>query len=205
MREVHLYLDDVTKEEEDQAAWWGADTLEDLGELMARWLEGTITYQPAYYSTLPDPETESLIPVLVEMNRAGFVTDMSQPGYIGENRSQRADVSGFADWETVRRIDRAIVGTDLILTSFEASLSVPCTIAITKTDGVPGTFDGGSLGLTTILNDYGEDLHPGAIRSLLMAEAVTIIDFVWGRSDVLWEVVRKAVCEPCECRRGTAD
>ena len=68
----------------DRQAWEAARTLADLGELTAQWLEGAIASQPAYTPGCgPDPETAPLIPVLACCNRAGYVTNGSQPGEAG--------------------------------------------------------------------------------------------------------------------------
>ena len=88
----------------DADAWEGARTLADLGELTAQWLEGRIASQPGYATGCgPDPETAELIPVLAKINRAGFVTETSQPGFAnlpganGGSWSQRAAVEGYAE------------------------------------------------------------------------------------------------------------
>ncbi|MFE2693644.1 DUF6919 domain-containing protein [Streptomyces mirabilis] len=84
----------------DSKAWCSARTTSDLGQLTARWLEGDLASQPGYMPNHgPDPETEPLIPVLAAANRAGFVTNASQPGdddhTHGTHWQQRAAVTGF--------------------------------------------------------------------------------------------------------------
>ncbi len=70
----------LTMSAADRRAWEAARTLDDLGELTARWLEGTIASQPGYEPGCgPDPETAALIPVVARCNRAGYVTCGSQP------------------------------------------------------------------------------------------------------------------------------
>ena len=94
----------------DRRAWEAARTLADLGELTAQWLEGTIASQPAYTPGCgPDPETAPLIPVLACCNRAGYVTNCSQPGetgtgFDGAAWEQRAAVEGFASPAVAGRI-----------------------------------------------------------------------------------------------------
>jgi hypothetical protein len=41
--------DEFVPNAEHRALWARADSLEDLGELMARWLEGGISYQPGVF------------------------------------------------------------------------------------------------------------------------------------------------------------
>jgi hypothetical protein len=64
----------------EHRALWAGGLAEDLGGLMARWLEGRTSYEPGYLAAGPDAETASLVPVLAQLNRAGYVTDFSQPG-----------------------------------------------------------------------------------------------------------------------------
>lgn len=60
--------------------WEQATTLHDLARLTADWLEGSPGEHPNGYDR-PDDETESLIPTLARVNRAGFLTVNSQPGH----------------------------------------------------------------------------------------------------------------------------
>src|SRR6266536_3121043 len=59
--------------------WMSATSLAELGELTALWLEGEIGQAPTNLGP-PAGETAELIPVLAAVNRAGLVTDCSQPG-----------------------------------------------------------------------------------------------------------------------------
>jgi hypothetical protein len=76
-----------------ELSWTTATTLADLGELTARWLEGTEDH-PGNFGP-PDEETRELIPVLARLNRSGFITTGSQPGYLGPDGRQLAAVSGL--------------------------------------------------------------------------------------------------------------
>ena len=102
----------------DQAAvdaWMSANTLAELGELIARWLEGSLSFNPGYGGETADGETTDLIPALARFNRAGFVTENSQPGEDTDNGClQRACVSGFCDEQTAETIAAACMPTDLI-------------------------------------------------------------------------------------------
>src|SRR6059058_4543261 len=86
----------------ERKLWASANTLEDLANLTARWLEGDLDSQPGYQPHHgPDNETVSLIPTLARLNRAGFLTSNSQPGnsecvgYDGATWAQRAVVDGW--------------------------------------------------------------------------------------------------------------
>ncbi len=68
----------------DRRRWRSARTITDLGELMARWLEGEISSRPGYQARYgPDEETEYMVPTLAALCRAGYVTTCSQPGFAG--------------------------------------------------------------------------------------------------------------------------
>ena len=68
----------------DRRRWRSARTAVDLGELMARWLEGEIASRPGYQPRFgPDEETAHLVPSLAALCRAGYVTTCSQPGFAG--------------------------------------------------------------------------------------------------------------------------
>ncbi|MFJ9521790.1 DUF6919 domain-containing protein [Kitasatospora sp. NPDC101801] len=88
----------------DRRAWRSAATLADLGELTAQWLEGTRASWPGYVPGYgPDSETTDtpgLVRALALANRAGYVTNASQPGEHGPDQgqdwwAQRTAVSGF--------------------------------------------------------------------------------------------------------------
>lgn len=82
----------------DRRQWRDADSLAAIGELTARWLEGTLAYQPEDFSTEPAPETRPVVPVLAALNRAGYVTTNSQPGAaLRTGSGQRAFVTGHCD------------------------------------------------------------------------------------------------------------
>jgi hypothetical protein len=62
--------------------WQEASTLRELGELTALWLEGKLDSQPGYVPRVgPDKETTELVAVLARLNRIGYLTDSSQPGW----------------------------------------------------------------------------------------------------------------------------
>ncbi|MEV7123819.1 DUF6919 domain-containing protein [Kitasatospora griseola] len=104
----------LTMNRADRKAWRGATDLAGLGELTAQWLEGTRRSRPGYVPGYgPDPETTDtpgLVRALALANRAGFVTEASQPGTDGPDSrqdwwAQRASVSGFvADPQVLTRL-----------------------------------------------------------------------------------------------------
>lgn len=183
--------------------WASARTLADLGQLTALWLEGVIASQPGYAPGCgPDPETADLVPVLAACNRAGFVTDASQPGYDGpgydgRHWQQRASVEGFASRELAERLRRAAQDARLFARVQPASrwrVHSGHAITVTRCDGQPCTRFGAQLPRRDIRDShvgYGGCLELGAVRALCAASRVTIVDLAWGSDDLLWPVLAK--------------
>lgn len=73
-----LFLRAVLRGPFDRRRWARAQSLAELGELTALWLEERIVAHPSYGDLAP--ETFSLVALLARLNRAGFVTTSSQPG-----------------------------------------------------------------------------------------------------------------------------
>ncbi|MFI2673182.1 DUF6919 domain-containing protein [Streptomyces albidoflavus] len=68
----------------DQRTWEAARTVAALGELMARWLEGTLESRPGCEARCrPEDEMLPLVPTLAALCRAGYITTGSQPGIVG--------------------------------------------------------------------------------------------------------------------------
>lgn len=171
-------------------AWRQARTLEDLGELTARWCEGTLRYMP---TNAPEPyeEMAPIREVLASINRSGLVTTFSQPGVPldDEGHAQRASVEGYATEATARRLGTLALWTDLLMHVFrpgnyEGGYQVPITVEEFR----PFTWVGGYFGQTQ-LEYYAEDLSREALAELSKAWTVTIIDPVWGREGYLWDHV----------------
>lgn len=110
--------------EPEATVWASARDHVQLGYLGAEWLEGHLRCQPGYnmgQPCRPDPETEELIPTLVALNRAGFVTDNSQPGIDGDSCShgdvwrQRAFVDGWCTEATARALLALFAEDDKVL------------------------------------------------------------------------------------------
>jgi hypothetical protein len=178
---------------DDLAVWSTARSLTDLGELTAQFLEGKLSQTPSNWGP-PDPETTALVPVLAATNRAGFVTDMSQPGQpAGEDGwEQRADVSGFAGDEAFVRLMAAAAGSDLIITAARAGHEDSGPLyCITRQGKRENTWDGGAETRKSLRNGYGQFCDPQVADALCAAWQVTLIDPEWGRNDVLWAVLEQ--------------
>ncbi|GIJ28265.1 hypothetical protein Vqi01_34270 [Micromonospora qiuiae] len=170
--------------------WATATTLTELGELTARWLTGDLDETPTYCGP-PDEETATLVPVLAAINRAGFVTDFSQPGEpLDRGWQQRAALSGFVDAPTCNRLAAALAPTDLILLHEhdDSGIRIPVTLQY----GAAHTWVGGFPGF-----EFWEDeLGQAALHALDAAWYVTVVDPVWGRADHLWHVLAGALDLP---------
>lgn len=188
--------------EEDQG-WSQAGSLEDVAALTADWLEGSLTSQPGYVRGAgPDPETESLIPVLAAVNRAGFLTTCSQPGHEpslgvdGAMWAQRPAVEGF--------IHHGVLLRELVTRSQTAGLILLLEESPHRESPFPGM--GGEVGVTgrddqpyTIFgrrhNSYLEDdLCPTeAAVDIDLAVHLTLVDPEFRDERRLWEVLQEAV------------
>jgi Domain of unknown function (DUF6919) len=186
----------------DRQRWAGARTMGELGELIALWLEERIMSQPGYAANVgPAGETGPLVPVLAACNRAGFVTDSSQPGYWGDGTwEQRAAVEGFATPHTLGRILRETDGTGLIVTAQAASrwrVRYGQAHVVTRYYGMPYTRFGAQRPRRDIRSPHvGYGIcHPAAVRALCGALQVTVIDPQWGRNTLLWPALERfAAC-----------
>jgi hypothetical protein len=186
------------KSRADRRLWRQAATLPELCGLMARWLEGELSMWPGYGDGAAE-ETADLVPVLARANRAGFLTDQSQPGcdgpgFDGARWQQRATVSGLiADERLLARIRRA--GEDA---GVAVLISHPRLLPQGR--GVTGTLRGGQP-----YTEFGEYLPPRVLRQIwsgvsrpafaAVANAwqVTVIAPDYGRNDRVWAVLDEAI------------
>jgi len=159
----------------------------------------------------PDPETTELIPTLARLNRAGYVTDCSQPGlpptegYDGRLWSQRAAVSGFADDATAARILAAVEGTGLVIIAHETPPrrrwwpgrrpNPGMAVTAAEHGHRVHTHFGGRMSLGDIKSCFA-DLGREGFAAIRDALQVTVIDPVWGRDEYLWSVLN--VVDPSE-------
>ncbi|MGW7350966.1 DUF6919 domain-containing protein [Streptomyces sp. NPDC054784] len=188
---IDLELDAMSRA--DAAAWRSAQTVADLGRLMARWLEGDLVSHPGYIPGCgPDEETDELVPVLARLNRAGFLTDCSQPG---ERRwtdagwwEQRAAVSGFiADPALADRLTAACLAADLIV----ATEPIPASLDEVEQH----TWFGGQRPEADLDWLWRPHVSPAAWGDLRQARQVTFIEPHLGRNDRLWTVLDVAIAE----------
>jgi hypothetical protein len=177
---------------QDRRLWRTAEDLDDLGYLMAKWLQGDIESQPGCWPGYgPDEETADLVLDLARLNLDGFLTTASQPsiadhGYDGQWWEQRAAVSGFARPELTARLRAAADGAGLEMQVADPSSSM---LPVTRRAGQAYTWFGGWLNDREI--DFQFDgCSAAALDALSAADQITIADPEWSRADLLWETLR---------------
>jgi hypothetical protein len=177
---------------DDAARWQAARTLADLGELTALWADGDIRWTPVHPE--PDEETRPLLGLLATVNRAGFVTEVSQPGEPRDEQgsAQRAAIAGFASGATFTCLMAAAADADLIITAARATSERwgPC-VAITLDCGEEFTWFGGAQSRSDLEYAYGRWCHSSAVEALCRAWQITLIDPEWGRNDALWPALAR--------------
>ena len=179
----------------DRRRWAAAQSLPELGELMALWLEGELSVWPGYAPGYgPDDETTELIPLLAAANRAGFVTDQSQPGCDEHGQyghwQQRAAVSGLVrDRRLMDALHRVADEYDLkLLVSHNEGQTV------TRVDGEAHTAFGRYISVR-VLRHVWDGISPQAFDEVVGAWQVALIDMKYGRNDRLWLALDAAITE----------
>lgn len=158
-----------------------------------------------FYAGAPDPETASIAPVLVELNRSGFVTDFSQPGELDEHWAQRAAASGYCEEATAERLASISVRGDLVVVSEPPGVDNQFQLPITREESYAYTILPGAHGATGADDDEwpwpGLNLRMRAV--LLDTWCVSACDPVWGRNDLLWPALAAAMSRSADDVRGS--
>ncbi|WP_370973713.1 hypothetical protein [Amycolatopsis sp. cg9] len=186
----------------DRERWYAARDLRDLGRLTALWLEGAIESQPGYEPGFgPDEETAELVPVLARANRAGYVTDASQPGrapgtgFDGATWAQRAAVEGWiAPDRSSELIDVAQQAGLIVITNtvLNTRFARRCRdfIDVTRRAEQVCTGFGTQRRASEIRFQYDE-CHRDAINAVIRSRQVTIAAPDYGPDHTVWEVVNE--------------
>lgn len=192
----------------DRRRWRSARTAADLGELTAQWLEGKIASRPGYAPGYgPDAETtesRGLVRVLAACNRAGFVTEASQPGtqQVGADGAwwtQCASVTGFVSRESVLDTLHCIAGLyGLQLVVHGPGDTTPAFkdgITVTERDGQPWTTFGARLTARDIRRIWRGAGHQ-AVTEVEHAWQVTLAHPYAGNYDTLFSALLEAFRDP---------
>ncbi|WP_158721404.1 DUF6919 domain-containing protein [Streptomyces sp. NRRL S-241] len=179
----------------DRRAWRSARTLADLGRRTADWLEGRLASQPGYMPRCgPDEESAELVPSLVALNRAGFMTTCSQPGlaeygYDGAWWTQHAAVEGYLTDRALLQqlLDAAEALGHLVVVDDPHIGRRDKVVVVTHRDGEPYTAFGSRPEPLDMDAFYGV-LHPEARRELDGAIHLAVIASYYGPAShrALW-------------------
>lgn len=155
--------------------WAGASSLEDLGSLVVRWLEGHDRVIPWHIGP-PDPETREISAVLKRLNSAGYLTTNSQPAVpltVGGLR-QRAWVSLIAEPSRAQEL----IGLAERRGFAAVHLHNPLPVPITSHFGF------------TVSRAHAEPVDlflPGRAATLIgRGVRFDLVDLQWGRKHALW-------------------
>jgi hypothetical protein len=186
----------MSNENDAERLWLEAKTLDELGELTARWIEGTLPYYPFYGGPI-DAETDRLQNTLASFNRNGLVTTFSQPAepLEEEGDAQRACVEGYAREELAKRLAALGLYTDLLVLIYPADVAWGYQIPITLAEFHPYSWCG-SCGGQEELESLRAHLSEDAMASLSSAWKVVVIDLQWGRENHLWGHVNDVLTKP---------
>ncbi|MGW3154562.1 DUF6919 domain-containing protein [Streptomyces sp. NPDC001089] len=195
--------------------WKTAETLTDLGDLMALWLEGEITSWPGYARGFgPDEETRELIPTLAAANRAGYVTIASQPGidpgpgFDGLVWQQKAAVEGFVrNFDLLRALVDAAETAGLDYEVVDTLDTGERGIVVTTRDGKPQTGFGGYVDDANLRHTIWRGIGSGAMDDVFRSIRITLAAPEYGAAagEALWKALDALFSEARWSERGTAD
>ncbi|MGW0335503.1 DUF6919 domain-containing protein [Streptomyces sp. NPDC003011] len=193
------YGREAARQLRDARTWYAARTFDDLAALTADWMKGELVRHPNGHHTGPDLETRPLLGALEAANRGGFLTDGSQPGeletFLGRPWRQRAFVSGFvADPLRAGALAAQAADAGLLVRAYPPR--------IRHKDAEPGSVDVTTWG-DSVNTDCGGHLlpreiwriflycHPHAVRAVVDAWQITLVDPQWGRNTLLWPLLNR--------------
>ncbi|MFB8314707.1 hypothetical protein ACFC5T_40315 [Streptomyces sp. NPDC055961] len=182
----------------DRRRWKNAATWTEVGELMARWLEGEIASRPGYAARYgPDEETEHLVPVLAAACRAGYITTNSQPGESGaglrgESWEQRAAVTGLVtDPGLLDRLTAAALAEGLVVLVDDHTAEIYGEPYIcTTVSGEPFTAFGGYVDHANLTLVEWRGLRPELVEQAAAGVYLTLAAPEWGPAgERLWPLL----------------
>lgn len=160
-------------------AWRRANSLEDMGAIVIRWLEGSDRFLPWHIGP-PDPETAEIIEPLIALNLKGLMTTNSQPGIEKYGWKQRAWVHLLTAPDAAKRLFAHAEAQGLIVLcqNVQPLPLKPIPITLRPNGRVLSFTDGASESL------FLRGASKGVAKN---AWEVTLIDPEWGRKQFLWD------------------
>jgi uncharacterized protein DUF6919 len=173
-----------------RSGWPEARTLDDAGELVARWFEGRVPRTPFYMDDQPDLETTpAMVRALVKANLSGYVTTNSQAG------AHEDDVLRDAWCAWVHGFLEPGAAARLVWAAEARGVVAVCGTPGRRTRHVP-VFDaaGEVVEYAAVLSvrnidDELRDAHPDLLEEFLGAVQVVLVDPEPGRNDRLWALL----------------
>ena len=142
------------------------------------------------------------MPVLARLCRAGFVTDGSQPGMAAESEAggasgeQCAAVDAFCTAETASCVRVAAGAAGLLVVDVQPGgwrYDYSSAIAVTRVGEQVVTQFGARPTCRDLRSLRFAECSDAMLDQLCESRAVTVVDPVWGRDDVLWPALAAAV------------
>ncbi len=175
----------------ERRLWANVATVDELAELLARFVEGELTEWP-YHAGPREPETVEIAPALATANRNGFLTIGSQPGRseeTGNGWEQRAAVDGLATPEVVGQLRDLVTGTRL-----QMQARMPASWKTDYSTAVPvtrlGNHEHTVFGAVVPPREIGfmfDGVPDDVVDQLIDMHQVAIVDPEWGDHDLLWQ------------------
>jgi hypothetical protein len=162
-------------------SWRHARSFEELCDLGARFVEGRERFFPGWGAPRLDAESRTLVPVLAQLNRGGFLTLASQPGTLAgvDGCEQRAFVSGFCRPRHARALQR------LNARCFVRGARGRAGVAVSRKHGRARVLAGHNA-FESELELFREALAARAFEELARCVYWSAWDPVWGREGALW-------------------
>jgi hypothetical protein len=154
--------------------------------LAERFVRSEISVFPGWNAPDLDVESDEIDPTLASLCRAGFLTCASQPS----RADQRAFVAGFAHETTARKL--LLVSRELDVRLFGLREETSSAEPISRASGRFHAFAGHDA-RTEELACFEGEVGAAALAELECAIYVSAFDPVWGRSDLLWNELSRAL------------
>jgi len=193
--------------EASRRRWREAHTFDEICALTSAFLNRRCDIFPGWGATEPDEETDSILARLETLNRAGFLTLASQPGFEGriDGRAvrQRAFVTGFGDVDVTRRLlssstgrgSRTLAGSGIEVRAWGpggAAHASALEIAepMTLVDGTARVLSGHAA-RSEELALFQDEIGSNAFQALSRTTYLAAWDPSFGRRTFLWDELER--------------